>query len=142
MHTQVSEVMTADAATVDKDASFKDIAEVLINHEVSAVPVINADGHVIGVVSEADLLHKEEFKQAYYGEEYHPPLRARLCRRLSEKGDSQIKSTGDTAAELMTTPAVTVEPDKSVVYAARLMARHGVKRLPVVDEQDRLLGIV
>jgi CBS-domain-containing membrane protein len=143
MRFRVQDVMTRDAVSVNGSTPFKDVAEVMIAHGVSAVPVVDGEGHVLGVVSEADLLLKEEFKEQYYGEEYQPPLRARLRRRLGkESAQARHKAHGDTAADLMTSPAVTVRAHASVVSAMRLMARHGVKRLPVVDADGRLEGIV
>ncbi|GIH95772.1 CBS domain-containing protein [Planobispora siamensis] len=143
MRVKVSEVMTREVASVTGGTPFKDVAEALIAHGVSAVPVVDAHDRVLGVVSEADLLCKEEFKEQFYREGYQPPLRARLRHRLTEdRGRGRDKAHGETAAELMTAPAVTVRAQAGVVYAMRLMDEHGVKRLPVVDENDRLVGIV
>jgi len=143
MRVKVNEVMTRTVASVNGSTPFKDVAEVLIAHGVSAVPVVDAENHVLGVVSEADLLAKEEFKEQYYREGYRPPLRARLRHRLSGEGrPSEARAHGDTAAELMTAPAVTVAPNATVISAMRLMDEHGVKRLPVVDREGRLEGIV
>ncbi|MFB9624379.1 CBS domain-containing protein [Nonomuraea helvata] len=135
--------MTTHVASVRSDMPFKDVAELLVRRGVSAVPVLEEDGRVAGVVSEADLLRKEEFREQYYGEDYRPRLRARLRRRLAGRGeDGQEKADAATAAELMSAPAVTVAPDTSTVTAAQLMDEHGVKRLVVVDEEERLIGIV
>ncbi|MFC0865569.1 CBS domain-containing protein [Sphaerimonospora cavernae] len=143
MHKKVRDVMTREVASVNGSTPFRDIAEVLIAHEVSAVPVVDGEGHVIGVVSEADLLRKEEFREQYYQEGYRPPLRARLRNLTAGPGaGAEEKALGETAAELMTAPAVTVRPYTSVVNAARLMAERGVKRLPVVDDDGRLEGVV
>lgn len=125
--------MTTTVASVNGVTPFKDIAEVLVAHGVSAVPVVDAEGHVVGVVSEADLLHKEEFREQYYREGYQPPLRVRLRHR-----DAERKAAGDTAADLMTHPAITVPADETVVAAARLMDEKRVKRLIVVDVVNRL----
>ncbi|MCC5579383.1 CBS domain-containing protein [Microtetraspora sp. AC03309] len=143
MRVKVKDVMTTHVASVNGNTPFKDVAEVLIAHSVSAVPVVDGEGHVIGVISEADLLRKEQFKEQYYREGYQPPLRARLRHRLTEKNHS-VRDTahGDTAAELMTSPAVTIPPGASVVSAIRLMDQHGVKRLPVVDADGVLVGVV
>ena len=109
MYAKVKDVMTERVTSVDGTAPFKDVAEVLIAHGVSALPVVDGEGHVIGVVSEADLLHKEEFKERYYREGYRPPLRTRLRHRLGQGGDGgRAKAGGDTAAELMTAPAITI----------------------------------
>ncbi|MFI9847005.1 CBS domain-containing protein [Nonomuraea sp. NPDC051941] len=143
MRVKVQDIMTTEVASVNGSTPFKDIAEVLIAHGVSAVPVVDAENHVLGVVSEADLLRKEEFREAYYAEGYKPPLRARLRHRLSEEGpDLQRKATGNTAAQLMTAPAVTVPATASAVMAARRMDEHGIKRLIVVDDDGTLQGVV
>lgn len=143
MRVKVNEVMTRTVASVNGSTPFKDVAEVLIAHGVSAVPVVDAENHVLGIVSEADLLAKEEFKEQYYHEGYRPPLRARLRHRLSGEGrPAEDRAHGDTAAELMSSPAVTVAPNATVISAMRLMDEHGVKRLPVVDREGRLEGIL
>ncbi|MDF5755202.1 CBS domain-containing protein [Spongiactinospora sp. TRM90649] len=142
MRTLVKNVMTADVVSVSAGTRFKDIAEILVRHGISAVPVIDTDRRVIGVISEADLLVKEEFREQYYREGYQPPLHARLRHRLSAEGSVRRKASGDTAAELMTSPARTVSPHGTIAHAARLMDEHGVKRLVVVDADGRLAGIV
>ena len=100
---------------------------------VSALPVLADDGRVVGVVSEADLLYKLEFS----GAEPHVHLLARRRRRAG-----RVKAEADYAAELMTGPAVVVHPAESVAAAAKLMDSERVKRLPVVNNQGRLVGIV
>ncbi|MFL1376424.1 MULTISPECIES: CBS domain-containing protein [unclassified Nocardiopsis] len=137
MHT-VRDVMTTEVFSVTGDTGYREVAEALISHEVSALPVTDGEGHVVGVVSEGDLLHKEEFA----GGDYDPPLRARLRALLGSGGGAGDKASARDARELMTGPAVTVAPDASVVLAARSMERHGVEQLPVVDGAGRLLGIV
>ncbi|MFD1546067.1 CBS domain-containing protein [Nonomuraea guangzhouensis] len=99
----VKEVMTTQVVSVKSSTPFKDIAEALIAHSISAVPVVHESTCVLGVVSEADLLCKEEFREQYYGDDYQPPLRTRLRHRLAQEGGSlRQKAVGDTAAELMT----------------------------------------
>lgn len=143
MDSTVRDVMAAEVFSITEDTGYRDIVEALVSHRVSALPVTDPDGRVIGVVSEEDLLHKEEFKD---DDQYWPPMRARLRSRLSGGGLRTIraaaKAAAERAAELMTSPAVTVPPDASVVAAARLMERRGVKRLPVVDADQRLVGMV
>ncbi len=142
MRTTVENVMTTDVAAVGQNASFRTVAELLISRGVSGVPVLDDDNRVLGVVSEADLLAKEEFKQSYYGDDYRPPLRSRIRHSAGTGGSGYRKSLGETAGALMTGPAHVTTPDTLVVSAARLMDRHGVKRLPVVDANGRLVGIV
>jgi len=132
MRRRVQEVMTTNVATVGEGAPFKEIVRVLAERRISALPVLDAAGRVVGVVSEADLLHKEEFPE---GRDDRWRIEGRRRRT------ARAKAAGDTAAELMTAPAVTVGPEATVAEAAKLLERHGIKRLPVVDDAGRLVGI-
>ncbi|WP_329285334.1 CBS domain-containing protein [Streptomyces sp. NBC_00691] len=107
-HMKVGGLMTDDVVSAVPAASFREVAKTLAEHGISGIPVLDEDDHVVGVVSESDLLARREL----------------------------------TARELMTTPAVTVHAEETVADAARLMVRRGVERLPVVDEEERLVGIV
>ncbi|POX41253.1 CBS domain-containing protein [Streptomyces sp. Ru72] len=129
-HSTVSEVMTRDVVTVRPDTPFKEIASVLSRHGISAVPVADARGAPVGVVSEADLLRKQA-EQPVGGQQAAPGW-------PREKS----KARAENAAGLMTTPVVTAHADWPVAQAARAMDRHRVKRLLVVDETDRIIGIV
>ena len=133
MERRVRAVMTPEVVTVGEQASFKEIAATMAEHRVSALPVLDDDGRVAGIVSEADLLLKEEFPEGPAGGRLFQGHRRRVQR---------VKAAGDSAAELMTAPAVTIGPDATVTEAARLLHRHGIKRLPVVDPAGPLLGIV
>ncbi|OLB80520.1 MAG: hypothetical protein AUI14_06495 [Actinobacteria bacterium 13_2_20CM_2_71_6] len=128
----VDDVMTREVVTVAPGMGYKDIADLLVRRSVSAVPVVDADRHVLGVVSEADLLAKLEYADRV-------PRHLLATRRLRS---GRQKAAGDTAGELMTAPAVTIRPTETVTGAARLMEAARIKRMPVVDEQDRLVGIV
>ncbi|WP_055469602.1 CBS domain-containing protein [Streptomyces ardesiacus] len=127
----VSEVMTHTAVAVGLEAPFKDIVALMDQWKVSALPVVEGEGRVIGVVSEADLLPKEEFRDS-------DPDRFTQLRRLTDLA----KAGGLTASDVMTTPAVTVHPDATLAQAARIMAQRKVKRLPVVNAGGLLEGIV
>ncbi|MFG1694196.1 CBS domain-containing protein [Nonomuraea sp. NPDC049309] len=137
MRMTVADVMTEKVVAVSAGTPFKEVAETLIEAGVSAVPVVDDDRRVLGMVSEADLLRKEEFREQFYREGYRPPLRARLRHPKGRR-----KAEGDTAGELMTSPAVTITPASTTVEAARLMDERDVKRLAVVDYDGRLVGIV
>ncbi|MBW8793419.1 MAG: CBS domain-containing protein [Streptomyces sp.] len=126
----VGDVMTRSAVAVGRDAPFKDVVALMDQWKVSALPVLEGEGRVIGVVSEADLLPKEEFRDS------DPDLFVQR-ERLADLA----KAGGVTAGELMSTPAVTVHADATLAEAARIMARRGVKRLPVVDGVGMLEGI-
>ncbi len=127
----VSDVMTRTVVALRSGAAFKDIVRTMRRWRVSGVPVLDDEGHVVGVVSEADLLRKEESRDGV-------TVGARALPRV----DEPTTASAVTAGELMNTPAVTVRADATLPQAARGMARHGVKRLPVVDAQGVLVGIV
>lgn len=133
--THVSDVMTTNVVTVHIDTGYKDVVEVLARHGISGVPVVDDDAHVVGVVSETDLLYKEERKDLQFHKKDGSVLRSRRSRV------ERRKAAGDTARVLMTSPAVTVSPESNIAEAARLLARHRIKRLPVVDHDGRLVGI-
>ncbi|MFI6060670.1 CBS domain-containing protein [Streptomyces sp. NPDC051286] len=104
----VGEVMTSEVVCASPQTPLDDVAALLDRHRIRALPVVDHDDKVVGVVSGADLAHGP---------------------------------VATTAGELMTTPAVTIHPEQRVSDAARLMERQVVDRLPVVDEEDRLIGI-
>ncbi|PWK65183.1 CBS domain protein [Streptomyces sp. CG 926] len=127
----VADVMTTQVVAVTPDTGFKDIAAAIERWKVTALPVVEGEGRVVGVVSEADLLPKEEFHD-------HGPGLIEQMRRLGDTAKA-----GSTRAEnLMTTPAVTIRPDATLPQAAHLMADRHIKRLPVVDANGTLKGIV
>jgi CBS domain-containing protein len=123
LHT-VSDVMTPTAIAVGRRAPYREIVELMGDWKVSALPVLEGEGRVVGVVSEADLLLKEEYRGA------EPPRQDRL------------KAGGLYADQLMSSPAITVHADATIAEAARIMARRGVKRLPVVNGAGLLEGVV
>ncbi|MCQ4199057.1 CBS domain-containing protein [Streptomyces sp. NPDC048405] len=127
----VSDVMTHTAVAVGPQAPFKDVIALMDQWKVSALPVLEGEGRVVGLVSEADLLPKEEFRDS-------DPDRFTQMRRLTDLA----KAGGLTAADVMTAPAVTVHPDATLAQAARIMAQRKVKRLPVVNAEGLLEGIV
>jgi len=134
MKAVVRDVMSAHPISVRKTASFKEIVARLREYRVSAFPVLECDGTIIGVVSEADLLAKEALDVGQPGVR---GLITGIVRRRAFR-----KAAGVTAGDLMTSPAVTVGADDTVEHAARLMYTRGLKRLPVVDATGRLTGII
>ncbi|GIF13907.1 CBS domain-containing protein [Actinoplanes teichomyceticus] len=128
----VGDVMTKAVVSVDENASYRDVVDVLIERRCSAVPVVDAGHRVIGVISETDLLRKIE----YAGDES-----ARVFERRSRRGE-RAKASARTAAGLMSGPPVVALAGTPVAAAARRMDAEHVKRLPVVDELGRLVGIV
>jgi CBS domain-containing protein len=134
-HARVHDYMTTNVVALRPDDGFKEIVRALADRGVSGAPVVSETGRVMGVVSEADLLHKEAFTPV--AEEPR-----RYFARRSTTRAAQAKAAGDTAADLMSAPAVTVTMDTPIARAARVMAVHGIKRLPVVEADGALVGII
>ena len=130
MNSTVKDVMSTHVIAVRQSAPYKEMAAMLHEQRVSAFPVIDDENKVIGIVSEADLLTKEALEGTV--------PRTLLSRQ--ERVRRQVNAL--TAADLMTKPAVTIGPDEPVIGAARLMFDRGVKRLPVISDTGRLIGIV
>jgi CBS domain-containing protein len=128
----VDDVMTTAVVTVGQSASYREVVDLLIGRRISAVPVVDEDLRVAGLVSEADLLHKIE----YAGDERPRLFEGR--RRRTERA----KATVGTAADLMSAPPVVALSGMSIAAAARLMNAEHVKRLPVIDDLGRLVGVV
>jgi CBS domain-containing protein len=118
----VGDVMTSEVVTVGPDAGFKACVDLLRIHSISALPVVDEKERLLGIVSEADLLRKEE--------------------RAPSRLHKDRKAKARTAVEAMTSPAWSVSPSASLAEAARLMHGKKIKRLPVVGQGGRLLGIV
>lgn len=132
VRSRVRHVMTTDVVTVDQITPFKEIARLLVEHHISAVPVLRLGRHVSGVVSEADLIAARD---------KHAGERKRWTGML-RYGTDHDRYLRLTAAQLMRSPVVTTHPDATITSAARLMTTHHVKRLPVVDSDGKLVGLV
>ncbi|WP_263985084.1 CBS domain-containing protein [Streptomyces sp. HPF1205] len=128
----VADLMTAPAVCVRPGTGVKDIALDLAEHDITAVPVVDDLGHPLGVISEADLMAIQAAR---------PDPAGHLSAAHLPPGE-RARARATTAAELMTSPAVVARPQWSVVEAARTMARHHVKRLPVVDDAEQVVGVV
>jgi CBS domain-containing protein len=128
---RVGEAMTTSVVTVDRITPYKEIVHLLAQHRISGVPVLTMGRHVAGVVTEEDLLAAQEQNVRRLRAITHHTLWSRQPRRPAL-----------TAGELMSAPAVTIGPDATVPAAARLMYAHHLRRLPVVDEAGKIVGIV
>ena len=131
MSSTVKDVMSTHVIAASKSAPYKQLAAMLRDQRVSAFPVIDDNDKVVGVVSETDLLTKEA-------------LEGSVPRTLQGLTPQRVLSqvNGVIAADLMSKPAVTIGPDETVTSAARLMYNRRVKRLPVVNGDGKLIGIV
>ena len=130
---RVRDVMTTSVVTVDRITPYQEIDRLLAEHRISGMPVLKMGREVVGVVSEADLLAAEDET-------------SRRARMASSVGRRRLfrrqRHMSLTAGTLMTAPAITIGPDATIPAAARLMNTHRIRRLPVVDEDGKLVGIV
>ena len=127
------DIMTTDVVTVAPTTPFQVVAKALHDSRISGLPVVDDEGHVIGVVSEADLAYKVEYRLA----DYVLPRGPRHDER-----EALRKAAAVTAVELMSSPPITVDLDTPVGAIARILDRAQINRVPVVDDDDRLMGIV
>jgi CBS domain-containing protein len=133
MGRKVKDVMTKEVICARPSTPYKELVRLLAERHISAVPVVDDDRHVLGVVSEADLILKHEQPSDAFQRFMLASRRQRL---------EHLKARGGTAVELMSWPVVTVGPEADVAEAARLLRKHLIRRMPVVDPGGRLVGIV
>ncbi len=129
---RVRDVMTTSVVTVDRITPYKEIARLLTEHRISGLPVLKMGRAVVGVVTEADLLAAEDTVQRR--------LHTATGRAWRPRRHQQHRAL--IAGELMTTPAITISSQATIPAAARLMNAKHIRRLPVVDEKGKLVGIV
>lgn len=133
---KVREVMTSPVITVRATAPFADVVDTLLTNDISGAPVVDESDHLVGIVTEADLMSKEA-----YGDRPRRAL-SMLTDYLRGHDPQWVrKGAARTAAELMTTNPATASPDEDLVVAARRMLEGHHKRLPIVDG-GRLVGII
>ncbi len=131
---KVEDVMTKDVRTIPPEATLKAVANVLTDARISGLPVVGASGEVVGVVSEGDILRKEKGPDE--------PPRGVVGWFFAEPPEVREKLAARVVGEAMSSPAITIEPWQPVQRAAAMMIDHGVNRLPVVNDDGRLVGIV
>ncbi len=133
---QVADVMTRKVETVSPSTPVQDIVAKLIQHRISAVPVVDDQGLLVGIVSEADLLHRKEV-----GTDIRRPWWLDLFSDPDARAEAFLKAHGRTADEVMTRTLEVVDEDTPLDVAAKLMDERHVRRLPVVKD-GRVVGIV
>jgi CBS domain-containing protein len=142
----VEDVMVEDVVTVTPSTPFKVLVEKLWSRGVSGLPVVDEAGRPVGIVSESDLLAKQEHGAGPEAMQWARHLSRVAADQGPDAAEAALmelsKAIGRTAADVMTSPVVTIGLDASLTEAATLMHRRGLKRLPVVDARGRLAGIV
>ena len=129
-HRTVGTVMSPSAVTVTTGTAFKSLAAIMTAHGVNALPVLDAEGHIAGIVSQTDLIRKEEYSD--------DPA----ARRPPHSRHHRAQAAGLTAGDVMSSPAVTIPAEASVVAAARAFDRWHLSHLVVTGPDGSLAGIV
>ena len=124
----VCDVMTRDVLVARPEATFRELVRLIEDHHVHALPVVDELGRVLGIVAESDLLIKEELTEGH--------VRTPLQRR------GRARPAGTTAGEIMTSPVVTIDSSQTLGQAAQVFHQRHLGRLPVVEDDGRLIGIV
>jgi CBS domain-containing protein len=136
---RVRDIMESDVITVGSEMTVRELADVLAEHKISGVPVVDREGRVVGVVSEADVILQDADLHFPY---YIQFLDSIIYLQSVSKFENRLrKMFGTKVADIMSQEIVTVSPDASVYDAAALMADHKVNRLPVTED-DRVIGIL
>jgi len=130
------DVMVAPVITASPNASIKSVAETFVRHQISAVPVVDDKGKVVGIVSEGDLLHRAEA-----GTQRHRPWWLRSLIGPDALADEYVKAHARKVADAMTRKVVTASPETPLHEVAALLEKHSIKRVPIV-ENGQLVGVV
>ncbi|MBI1942699.1 MAG: CBS domain-containing protein [Betaproteobacteria bacterium] len=133
---RAADVMVKDVISVAPGASVREVASLMLERRISGVPVVDGERRVLGILSEGDLIRRPEL-----GTDKHPAGWLSVFLSEDESARDFVKTHGMTAREVMSQPAICVAPDTPLAAVVRLMERHRVKRLPVV-EHGRLAGLL
>ena len=134
---KASDVMTVGAATIRSDASAPEAARLMLQYAISGLPVVDAAGHVVGIITEGDFLRRTETGT----ERQHRPRWLEVVLGPGRLADEYVHSHSRKVEEVMTRQVVTVAEETPVDEIARLMERHRIKRVPVIRD-NRVVGIV
>jgi CBS domain-containing protein len=133
---KAADIMVKDVVTAGPEASVKELATIMLERRISGMPVVDGGGRLLGIVSEGDLIRRPEIDTDRVKLGW-----LRLLLSDEARARDFVKSHGRKAREVMTQPAISVTADAPLAEVVRLMERHRIKRLPVV-EQGKLVGLV
>ncbi len=133
---RAADIMTTNVVTVGPEASVREVARLLLAHRISAVPVVDGSGELVGIVSESDLMRRTEADT-----ERRRSWWLRLLASNETLAREFVKSHSDKVADVMTKKVVTAQPDASLGDIAALLERNGIKRVPIVKDR-KVVGIV
>jgi CBS domain-containing protein len=133
---KAQDVMVRNVLTVGPDTSVADAVAMLVKHDISALPVVNPDGSLVGILSEADLLEREEL-----GAEHHYPWWIESLMPASKLAERFAKAHGKRVSEVMSTNVIFASEDTPVSEIAALLETHRIKRVPIIND-GKIVGIV
>ncbi|WP_128923872.1 CBS domain-containing protein [Bradyrhizobium guangxiense] len=134
---QAQDVMIAPVVTVGADATVRHVAKILLERHISAVPVVDADNNILGIVTEGDLLHRSES-----GTERQYAWWLRLLAGDAQMANDYVKSHAVKVKDIMTREVVTASPETPLSDIAMLLENRQIKTVPIVNRQGQLVGIV
>ena len=129
----VRDVMTKNVLSITKYESIMQVANTLTEKNISGLPVVDRENKVIGIVTQADILSMVGVSREHT---FKDLLKYMLGERLPER------RIGDLVGDIMTSPALTIKPDTNIAEAVKIMDEKRIRRLTVVDESNRLIGIL
>jgi CBS domain-containing protein len=129
----VKDVMTRDVLSIQKYESIMHVAQILSEKSISGLPVVDKENHVTGIITEADILSIMGIRK---GNTFKDLLKHILGEPLPEC------KMGDFVGDIMTSPAVTIKPHANIAEVVRIMDEKGIRRLPVVNDNNVLVGII
>lgn len=136
----IKDIMTSEIVTVREDDTVEKCANLLITHNLSGLPVLDESGKVKGIVTEGDLIRRASRVKGPAALEV---LGGIFYLESPKKFMDDLKKTmGNSAKDIMTKNLITVDPDKPIEEAATLLVQNKIKRLPVIDKEGNLIGIV
>jgi CBS domain-containing protein len=131
------DVMVSPVITVGITATVRSVAKILLDNHISAVPVLDDKGRILGIVTEGDLMHRTEA-----GTEHRRSWWLEMLQTESDAASDYTKSHATKIADIMTKKVVTALPETPLHEIAELLETHGIKRVPIVNKANDLVGIV
>jgi CBS domain-containing protein len=136
----VKDIMVTEVIAVQEDASVEELSKILVENKISGVPVVDKDGKLVGIATEGDLIVKDS---DLHFPRYFKLLDSIIYLESLNKFKANLKKyLGTRVSDVMSTEVKTVREDTPVSEAANLMIRHDINRLPVMDDNDNMVGIV
>ena len=132
---KAADIMNPDVVHVKPETPLKEVAEIMGRHSISGVPVVDEGRKVVGVISEKDFLSR-------MGMQKNITFMGVVAKCLLGDGCMAVDIRGKSAGDIMTAPAITVYEDAPIMEIDSLMLKHRANRIPVLDQKDKLIGIV